>query len=182
MPPRGQPRPKPTRIVRSQAPIVGALRNPVPRYHRLDIDKHPAGRTRAEQFAPAALGEDPVRHGEDQPIEPGEMFERNELDAVFALRVRRVGERIGNRSSDAELAQFGDDFRDAVLSRTFSGDSVSRPFSSRDSQGRVPGAASAARQTGTFNRRHSYDPRAGTGDRVGFLYRRKLTVSQLTDP
>jgi hypothetical protein len=171
--------PKPPRIVRSQAPIVGAL---VTRYHRLDIDRHPAGRERGEELVPGAPGEDPVPHGKDQPVERGEMFEGDKLDTAFALRLRLVGERIGNQSGAAELAQFGDDFRDAALSRTFSGDAVSRPYSSSDSQGRVPGAASAARQKGTFNRRHSYDPCAGTADRVGFLYRRKLTVCQLTDP
>jgi hypothetical protein len=47
------------------------------------------------------------------------------------------------------------------------------PVSSSDSQGRVTSAASAARQAGMFNRRHSYDPCAGTSDRVGFLYRRE---------
>jgi hypothetical protein len=106
--------PKPPRIVRSQAPIVGAL---VTRCHRLDIDRHPAGRERGEELVPGALGEDPVRHGKDQPVERGEMFEGDKLDTAFALRLRLVGGRIGNQSGAAELAQFGDDFRDAVLSR-----------------------------------------------------------------
>jgi hypothetical protein len=106
------------------------------------------------------------------------MFERGEFDTVFAFRVR-PGERIGNQSGDAELAQFGDDFRDSVLSRTFSGDSVSRPYSSVT---RSAGCCQRRETKGTFNRRHSYDPCTGTGDRVGFLYRRKLTVCQLTDP
>ena len=35
----------------------------------------------------------------------GEMSERDELDTVFALRVRRVGGRLGNQSGNAELAQ-----------------------------------------------------------------------------
>ena len=63
-----------------EAPIVGVLRNPLTRHHRLDIDKHPAGGERGEELAPAVLGEHPVRHGEDQPVELGEMLERDELD------------------------------------------------------------------------------------------------------
>jgi hypothetical protein len=119
----------------SQAPIVGALRNQVPT---------PAGRGRGEELVSATLGEDPVRHSEDPPVE---------LDDP-------------GHGTIAHL----------------SGDSLSRPCSSSDSQGRVPGAAGAATQKGTFNQRHSYDPCAGTGVRVGFPYRRRLTVCRLTDP
>jgi hypothetical protein len=115
---RGQPPPETTahRVVTGSN--TSAL---VTRYHRLDIDKHPAGRERGEELVPGALGEGPVRGGKDQPVERGEMFEGDKLDTAFALRLRLVGERIGNQSGAAELAQFGDDFRDAVLSRTFSG-------------------------------------------------------------
>ena len=45
----------PLRIVRSQAPIVGALWNPIARDHRLDIDKHPARSERGEEPVPAAF-------------------------------------------------------------------------------------------------------------------------------
>ena len=58
-----------------------------------------------------------MRHGEDQPVEPGEILERGELDAVFGPRLGRVGERIVNQSGDAELAQFGDDTRNAAVAQ-----------------------------------------------------------------
>jgi len=65
---------------------------------RLDIDKHPAGASAAKSLSRGERGEDPVRRGNDQPVERGVMFQGNELDTAFALRLRRVGERIGNQS------------------------------------------------------------------------------------
>ena len=142
---------KPPRIVRSQAPIVGALRNQVARYHRPDIDKHPAGRERSEELVPGALGEDPARHGKDHPSSvvkcsrgtiSGTRYYRAPFPAIRYLGpIRLVTRRAERRVLPAP-----------------------------------------ARQKGTFNRRHSYDPCAGTGDRVEFLHCRKLTVCRLTDP
>jgi hypothetical protein len=44
---------KPPRIVPSQVPVVGALRNPVTRYRRVVIDKHLAGASAANSLSPA---------------------------------------------------------------------------------------------------------------------------------
>ena len=80
---------------------MDALRHPVARHHRLDIDKHPARHQCREKLVPAFFAEHPVRHRKDQPIETGEPFERNQLDAVFALGLGRVGERIVHQGGDA---------------------------------------------------------------------------------
>jgi hypothetical protein len=63
------------------------------------------------------LSEHAVRHGKDQPVEPGEIFERDEVDTVLALGFGRVGERIGNPCRDAELAQLGDDVGHAAVAQ-----------------------------------------------------------------
>jgi len=95
---------------------VGALRDLVAGDRRLDIDKHPTGCQRGKEPVPALLAEHPVRYRENQPVEPGEPVERNQLDAVFTLGLGRVGERIVHQGGDAELAQFGDDVGDAAVS------------------------------------------------------------------
>src|SRR5882724_1781516 len=56
----------------SEAPIGGALRHFAAGDRRFHVDKNPTRRKRTEQPAPAALGEDTVRHGEDQPVETAE--------------------------------------------------------------------------------------------------------------
>src|SRR6266478_290513 len=59
----------------------------------------------------------PVGYCQDQAVELGEAFERNQLDAVFALRFGRVRERIGNQCPDAEFAQARDDIWDAAVAQ-----------------------------------------------------------------
>jgi hypothetical protein len=111
---RGQPRPETT----AHRAVTGSNSSALLRTDLTSTDT-PPGASAAKSLSQMRSASDPVRHGKDQPVERGEMFEGDKLDTV-ALRLRLVGERIGHQSGVAELAQFGDDFRDAVLSRTFS--------------------------------------------------------------
>src|SRR5438067_9451114 len=74
----------------SEAPVVGIRRNRVMGDHRFDVDKYPARAQRREQPVPTDVAEHPVRYGEDQPVELGKMFERHQIDGVFAFGFGRV--------------------------------------------------------------------------------------------
>src|SRR6202011_6001171 len=94
---------------RSQTPVRGTRRNRAASHRRLYVDKDPARSEGGEEPAPTSLGEDAVRHSEDQPVELAKLVERYQLDTVFALGFGRVGQRVRHACRDAEIAQFRDD-------------------------------------------------------------------------
>src|SRR5437016_955526 len=102
---------------RSEAPVRSALRNRAASHRRLYIDENSARSEGGEKLAPTSLGEDAVRHGEDQSVELGETVECYQLDTIFALGFGRVGERVRHQCRDAEIAQFRDDVGHAAVAQ-----------------------------------------------------------------
>src|SRR5262249_52255935 len=91
--------------------------NPVAGDGRFDVDQDPAGREQSKELVPTGLGQNPVRYRQDQPVQAGEGFQRNQFDTVFASCLLRVGERIGNQRRNAKLPQFGDDIGDPAVAQ-----------------------------------------------------------------
>ena len=92
-------------------------RHPVTSDRRFDVDKDAARGQPGEQLVPPGLSEHPVRHGEDQPVEPVELVEVDQIDAVLAPGFRGVSERVGDPRGNAVFAQLGEDVGDPAVAQ-----------------------------------------------------------------